>query len=93
MQPAETTEVQQIPLTIAASELPSAAIEARDQLLAAIAAEAQAITARQSGNGAEALEALARAYTLMTGATASVQPIDGSPQVTTRIVGGVVATR
>ncbi|QIS21525.1 hypothetical protein [Nocardia terpenica] len=77
VQPAENAEVpaaQQIPITIQPPELPSAAVEARDRLLASIAAEAQVLTAKQSGRGAEALEGLARAYALVVGATVVVQP-------------------
>ncbi|PXX52178.1 hypothetical protein DFR70_1367 [Nocardia tenerifensis] len=77
----EAAEAQQIPITIQPPELPSAAVEARDQLLAAIAAEAQAITAKQSGKGAEALEALARAYVQVTAAPAvSVAPLTATRQ-------------
>ncbi|QIS21390.1 hypothetical protein [Nocardia terpenica] len=55
-------------------ELPSAAVDARDQLLAAVAAEAQALTAKQSGKCAEALETLARAFTLLTSGSPAVAP-------------------
>ncbi|ATL69043.1 hypothetical protein [Nocardia terpenica] len=41
-------------------------------LSAAIAAEAQAITAKQSGKGAEALEALARAYVQVSDVPAAI---------------------
>ncbi|QIS09816.1 hypothetical protein [Nocardia arthritidis] len=67
-------EAQQIPITITAPDLPAPAVDARDALLAAIAAEAQTITAKQSGKGAEALETLARAYLLVSGGAATVPP-------------------
>ncbi|MGY5309587.1 hypothetical protein [Nocardia gipuzkoensis] len=75
----ETNGIQQIPITIPAPELPVPAVDARDALLAAIAAEAQAITAKQSGKGAEALEVLARAYTLVATSGTGIPP-----QITSR---------
>ncbi|MGH3814014.1 MAG: hypothetical protein ACRDUV_16435 [Pseudonocardiaceae bacterium] len=61
--------IQQIPATIRVREIP-AAVEAREKLLQAIAAEAQVITDKFTGQSSVALESLARAYALVTGATA-----------------------
>ena len=64
------TGIQQVPTVIKVREVPAAA-EAREKLLQAIAAEAQAITDNSSGQSAAALESLAHAYALVTaGATA-----------------------
>ncbi|MGH3669040.1 MAG: hypothetical protein ACRDSH_00145, partial [Pseudonocardiaceae bacterium] len=59
------TGIQQIPAVIKVREVPTAA-EAREKLLQAIAAEAQAITDNASQGSAAALESLARAYALVT---------------------------
>ncbi|MEV8349080.1 hypothetical protein ACFVTT_15510 [Streptomyces niveus] len=74
----ETTEegLQQIPATISVTEVPAAA-DARNKLLAAIGAEAQHVADKSAGQAATALEALARAYALVTSGTAAVAPVAG----------------
>lgn len=57
--------IQQVPALVRVREVPAAA-EARDKLLAAIAAEAQRIGNQPTGKASEALERLARAYALVT---------------------------
>lgn len=72
--------IQQIPLVMATHELPAAATDARDKLLAAIAAEAQEISSKHPGQGSTALEELARAYALVTSTPAATTPVPaGAP--------------
>ncbi len=61
--------IQQIPATITLPEAPAAA-DARDKLLQAIAAEAEAVTNTHRGQASAALESLARAYALLITGTA-----------------------
>ncbi|MEZ7129053.1 hypothetical protein ACBR40_27295 [Nonomuraea sp. AD125B] len=71
---------QQIPAVIKVREVPAAA-EAREKLLQAIAAEAQAVTAKSPGQASAALEELARAYALVTSGATAVAP--AAPEATT----------
>ncbi|MFD9357901.1 hypothetical protein [Streptomyces sp. NPDC060031] len=57
--------VQQIPAVIQVAPVPAAA-EARDELLAAIGAEAKHLMEKSDGHAATALAELARAYALVT---------------------------
>jgi len=65
--------VQQIPTTIKLREVP-AAVEAREKLLQAIAAEAQKITDKPTEQASHALETLARAYALVTSGSTAAAP-------------------
>ncbi|MFI7235663.1 hypothetical protein [Streptomyces cyaneofuscatus] len=65
---AATTEegIQQIPTTSVRVTQPAAVTDARDQLLRAIGQEAQHVADSNPGQAPTALEALARAYALLT---------------------------
>ncbi|MFF7890302.1 hypothetical protein ACH40F_58865 [Streptomyces sp. NPDC020794] len=67
------TGIQQIPTVIKLREVP-AATEAREKLLQAIAAEAEAIMSKSQGQASTALEELARAYALVTSGATAVAP-------------------
>ncbi|GAA1391273.1 hypothetical protein GCM10009639_20970 [Kitasatospora putterlickiae] len=68
--------IRQIPLVVAErAPLSPAGAQAREQLLAAIGSEAQAVAERNPGHGAEALETLARAYALVTAGAPGVEPL------------------
>jgi hypothetical protein len=74
--PVEETQdsgIQQVPLVFGVQETPGVG-EAREQLLQAIAREAQHVTDKQAGNASGPLEQLARAYALVT------QPAVALPQ-------------
>jgi hypothetical protein len=66
-----TEELQQIPAMITVTEV-SVATDARDKLLAAIGQEAQYLADKYAGQASPALEALARAYALVTSGSAVV---------------------
>ncbi|MEV6028031.1 hypothetical protein [Streptomyces sp. NPDC052036] len=73
-QPASTdSAMPQIPAVIKVGEVPAAA-EAREKLLQAIAAEAEAITDKSQGQASTALEQLARAYALITSGPTAIAP-------------------
>jgi hypothetical protein len=64
--------VQQVPVVINVREVPAAAVDTRDKLLAAIGQEAQHVADKFAGQASTALLGLARAYSLVTtGATES----------------------
>ncbi|MFF1904825.1 hypothetical protein [Kitasatospora sp. NPDC058218] len=62
--------VQQVPAVIRVAQTPAAA-DTRDKLLAAIGAEAQFLAEKSPGQAATRLEALARAYAIVTASTAA----------------------
>lgn len=70
----------------AVRELPAAAAEARDRILAAIATEAEHVNARHPGEGAAALAEPARAYGVATGAADVARPALVGPEVSARAV-------
>jgi len=78
--------VQQIPVMIPVQEVP-AATDARDKLLAAIGQEAQHVADQHPGEASPALEALARAYALVTSSATAVVPASDVPVVQTRAGG------
>ena len=69
--------IQQIPPVIRVREVP-AAVEAREKLLLAIAAEASGITSKpgETGQASADLERLAHAYALVTSGATAVAPAD-----------------
>ncbi|MFF5488726.1 hypothetical protein [Streptomyces virginiae] len=74
--PADDATVQPIPAVIRVSQSPAAA-DARDRLLAAIGAEAQTLAEKSPGHASTALEALARAYAIVTTSTAAATAASG----------------
>lgn len=74
---AQDIGIQQIPAVVPVTELPAAAA-ARDQLLQAIAREAQQVTDKRPGEASAALEQLARAYALVASPAAALAPRAGT---------------
>jgi len=72
--------VQRVPVVINVQEVPVAA-NARDKLLNAIGQEAQIVTDRYPGQASTPLEALARAYALVTTGTTEFEPVGSSDTV------------
>ncbi|MDA5284318.1 hypothetical protein [Streptomyces sp. Isolate_45] len=66
----EETAVHQIPAVIRVAQPPAAA-DSRDRLLVAIGAQADRLAGGAGGQEATGLEALARAYAIVTSSTAS----------------------
>ncbi|KAB2587743.1 MULTISPECIES: hypothetical protein [Streptomyces] len=62
----QVTESVEIPAQVTVTEVP-AAVDARDALLRAIGQEAQHVADKSAGQASAALEALARAYALVSG--------------------------
>ncbi|GAA3107573.1 hypothetical protein [Streptosporangium carneum] len=69
----QETPPEQIPAVITVREVPAAA-EARDALLKAITAQANAIADGHQGQASTAVEELARAYALVTSGATAVAP-------------------
>ncbi|MEU7458254.1 hypothetical protein [Streptosporangium roseum] len=92
--PAATEDtVQQIPAVIRVTQ-PPAVTDARDKLLAAVGAEAERLAETAPGQAAPALEALARAYAIVTTSTTTTALGDDArgAALTARSQGDLVLT-
>lgn len=76
--------IQQIPASVIRVTQPPAVADARDQLLRAIGQEAQHVADTNPGQASTALEALARAYALITTSTNAHTSSGGIPPLAGR---------
>ncbi|MFB7124551.1 hypothetical protein [Kitasatospora sp. NPDC056273] len=76
---ADNGGIEQIPATVVQVTQPAAVVDARDALLRAIGREAEHVAANNPGHASPALEALARAYTLVTSGTVIPSTTDRNP--------------
>jgi hypothetical protein len=77
-QTAQESGIQQVPLVIQVREA-TGVPEAREQLLQAIAREAQQVTDNQAGQASAALEQLARAFALVAAPAPVLKPSAAGP--------------
>jgi hypothetical protein len=75
---AQERGIQQVPLVVQVREAAGVS-KARDQLLQAIAREAQQVTDTQAGQASAALEQLARAFALVAAPASVLEPSAAGP--------------